>query len=99
MPELIAATNIHTDYVSLMAESSLTVRTSSQAVDAVGRSFAAPSSHSQARKKVAAELFHQPGSATLRAVNELYEILELDPIQAEATQPVAQLVGNLTIES
>ena len=99
MPELIAATNINTDYVSLMAESSLTVRTSSQAVDAVERSFADSSSHSQARKKVAAELFHQPGSATLRAVNELYEILELDPIQVEAIQPVAQLVGNLTIES
>ena len=98
MPELIAATNIHSDYVSLMAEASLTVRTSSQAVAAVERGLADPSSHSQARKKVASDLFYQPGSATLRAVEELYEVLELDPIPAETTNPVAQLVGNITIE-
>jgi hypothetical protein len=91
MPELIAATNIHPDYVSLMAESSLTVRAASEAVDAVERSLADPTNQSQARKKVASELFYQPGSATPRAVKELYEVLELDPITAEATQTVSQL--------
>jgi CDP-glycerol glycerophosphotransferase (TagB/SpsB family) len=97
MPELIAATNIHPDYVSLMADSSLSVRTASQAVDAVERSLADPSKQSQARKKVAQELFHEPGTATLRAVSELYEVLELDPIQAEALRAVTQLVENTTI--
>jgi hypothetical protein len=92
MPELIAATNIHPDYVSLMADSSITVHTAPEAMRAVERGLADPTRQSEARKVVAEELFYQPGTATLRAVNELYEVLELDPIPVEAAQPASQLV-------
>jgi hypothetical protein len=33
---------------------------------------------SQSRRAVADELFYEPGTATARAVRELYEVIELD---------------------
>lgn len=90
MPELIASTNIPHDYVSLLAEASITVRTPGQAVAAVERNFAEPSHKSPARKSVAEELFYLPGTATARAVHELYEVLELDPIAVVSSTVVGQ---------
>jgi hypothetical protein len=79
MPELIAKTNIHPDYVRLLAEASTTARDAAEAVAAVERGFADPSRQSLSRKAVAEELFYEPGTATSRAVREMYEVLELDP--------------------
>lgn len=79
MPELIAKTNIHPDYVALLAQASTTARNVSETVAACERGLSEPESQSLARKQVASELFHEPGTATLRAVQELYEVLELDP--------------------
>jgi len=80
-PELIAATNIHPAYVSLMAEASTTVRNVAEALIAVERGLAAPRDKAASRKAVADELFYRPGTATRRAVRELYEVIELDPVQ------------------
>jgi CDP-glycerol glycerophosphotransferase (TagB/SpsB family) len=95
-PELIAATNIHSDYVSLMAEASTTVKTAEQAVSAVYRSLSEPMQKSVSRKAVADELFYRPGTATKRAVRELYEVLELDPI---AELSAAEVIGSRAVES
>jgi len=99
MPELIASTNILPDYVSLLAEASITVRTPVQAVAAVERSFAEPSHKSSARKRVAEDLFYQPGTATARAVCELYEVLELDPITVASAVSLPQWADNMGVES
>ncbi|MGA9771365.1 MAG: CDP-glycerol glycerophosphotransferase family protein [Blastocatellia bacterium] len=95
-PELIAATNIHSDYVSLMAEASTTVQTAEQAVLAVYRSLSEPMQKSVSRKAVADELFYRPGTATSRAVRELYEVLELDPITELSA---AEVIGSRPVES
>lgn len=79
MPELIARTDIHPDYVALLAKASVTVRSAREAVAAVELALAEPFKQAAARRAVAAELFHEPGTATARAVRELYEVLELDP--------------------
>ncbi len=79
MPELIAKTNIHPDYVSMLAAASTTSRNVLETVKAVERGLSEPATQSAARRQVASELFHEPGTATSRAVGELYEVLELDP--------------------
>jgi hypothetical protein len=78
VPKLLAEANVNPEYVELLANVSTTVRTASEVVSAVERSLAEPARRSEARRAVAADLFHNPGNATSLAVKELYELLELD---------------------
>ena len=76
--ELIAKTDINPEYVTLLREASTTVRNVTGAVEAVARCLADRRHLSQSRRAVADELFYEPGTATARAVRELYEVIELD---------------------
>ncbi len=78
MPELLARTNIHPEYVSLLTRASSTVREVKGAVAEAETAFSDPKLLSSERRSVAAELFYKPGSATDRAIAELYQILEID---------------------
>jgi CDP-glycerol glycerophosphotransferase (TagB/SpsB family) len=80
MPELISRTDVNSEYVELLAEASTTVTSAEEAVKAVELNLADSARLSDARKAVAEELFYKPGSSTSRAVRELYEVLELDPL-------------------
>jgi CDP-glycerol glycerophosphotransferase (TagB/SpsB family) len=75
--ELIRRAAIPDEYVSLMEAASVTVHTATEVVDAVERGLADPERQSVTRQSVAADLFYQPGTATARAVQELYDLLEL----------------------
>jgi CDP-glycerol glycerophosphotransferase (TagB/SpsB family) len=86
VPELISGTNIATEYVELIASASRSVKTAAEVVSAVDRDVSDPAELSGARRALAAELFHEPGSATERAVQELYALIELAPL---VTQPVS----------
>jgi CDP-glycerol glycerophosphotransferase (TagB/SpsB family) len=79
MPELIKRTNIHPDYVDLLVKASTTVRNTEETVQAVESAYAGPAQLSLQRKGVAEELFYKPGTATTRAVTELYKVIELSP--------------------
>ena len=81
MPGLIEATRVNREYVALLAEASTTVNSANEAVRAVEQSFSSPLQQSISRKAVAAELFYRPGTATRRAVLELYDLLELEPFE------------------
>lgn len=78
-PELIARTDINPEYVALLEEASTTVRNVREAIAAVDRCFDDATRLSESRQAVARELFYEAGSATARAVRELYEVIELDP--------------------
>ena len=65
--------------MALLVEASTSVRNVTQAVEAVERDLADPVRLSVQRKAVADELFYKPGTATDRAVRELYKVLELSP--------------------
>jgi hypothetical protein len=80
MPELIARTNIPPDYVALLAEASTTARSVAEILRAVEHGLTNPGLLSETRRIVAQELFYKPGTATARAVHELYEIVELSPV-------------------
>jgi hypothetical protein len=79
VPKLLKEANVNPEYVELLANVSATIRTANEVVSAVERNLSEPTWRSEARRAVAADLFHSPGSATSLAVNELYELLELDP--------------------
>jgi CDP-glycerol glycerophosphotransferase (TagB/SpsB family) len=83
MSELIANTDINPDYVALLREASVSVRNVEETLTAVEKSFCDSRSLSQSRRAVAEELFYQPGTATERAVRELYDVMELDPPEAD----------------
>jgi CDP-glycerol glycerophosphotransferase (TagB/SpsB family) len=91
MPQLIAATNVHLDSVALMAEAAISVRTAEETVRAVEQAFAEPSKQSASRRAVAGMLFYKPGTATARAVRELYSTIELEPLPSFqlAAQPLS----------
>ncbi|HET7617676.1 MAG TPA: CDP-glycerol glycerophosphotransferase family protein [Vicinamibacterales bacterium] len=81
-PSLLALANVHADYVALLASVSTSVESVDTAVAAVDRAIADPDAGSDVRRAVAADLFHEPGAATARAVRELYEALELEPAES-----------------
>jgi hypothetical protein len=78
VPELIKNTDIEPSYVELMANASISVNTVDETVAAVERAFAEPKIKSGDRVAVANEMFYKPGTATQRAVKELYDLIELD---------------------
>lgn len=79
VPELIKNTDIEPSYVDLLARASVSANNVDETVAAVGRSFADPRTGSSERTAVANEMFYKPGTATERAVKELYELMELEP--------------------
>jgi hypothetical protein len=88
-PRLIAEANIHPDYVALLASVSDSADTLDEAIAAVERALATPGALSDTRRAVAAELFYRPGGATARAVRQLYEAIELEPLLATVTEEAA----------
>jgi len=84
MPALIANTDINAEYVALLREASTTVREVGETIAAVERCLTDARSLSESRRAVASELFYKPGTATARAVRELYEAIELDAPAAKA---------------
>jgi hypothetical protein len=79
VPGLIALANIHQDYVQLLADVSESTTAVEDTVAAVERALADPGAKSSTRRAVAADLFHQPGTATARCATALYEAIGLEP--------------------
>lgn len=85
-PELIQAAAINPQKVSLLRSAALVVREPGELPAAVSRSLADPSSNSPQRRAIAGALFYDPGKATERATQCIYEVLELG-------QPAPACVG------
>jgi len=79
VPELIKNTDIEPSYVELLANASSSANDVNETVAAVERAFADPGLKSSDRVAVANEMFYKPGTATQRAVKELYDLMELEP--------------------
>jgi CDP-glycerol:poly(glycerophosphate) glycerophosphotransferase len=83
VPELIENTDIEPKYVEMLASASTSVNNVDEVVAAVERGFVEPGENSAQRIAVANKMFYKPGSATDRAVKEIYELLELDELAAD----------------
>jgi CDP-glycerol glycerophosphotransferase (TagB/SpsB family) len=79
LPDLLTLANVHPDYARLLAGCASNVTTAQAAAAAVERALADASEHSTTRRRVAADLFYRPGTATARCAAALYEVLELVP--------------------
>ena len=92
MPELLRSTNASEDYVRLLADAAHSVESAASALDAVERGLTDPSAGSASRRAVAEDLFYRAGTATARAVGEMYEVMELSPVPLPSavgkTEPV-----------
>jgi CDP-glycerol glycerophosphotransferase (TagB/SpsB family) len=82
VPELLEKTDIEPVYVQLMSEAATSVNNIDELCAAVDQSFADPKAKSGSRQFVAAEMFYKPGTATTRAVSEMYDVIELDHLVA-----------------
>lgn len=65
------------------------VHTVGELADAVPALLAEPSAKSAIRRRIAADLFHEPGTATERAVRQLYREVGLSPREALSGAPAA----------
>jgi CDP-glycerol glycerophosphotransferase (TagB/SpsB family) len=77
VPELLEKTDIEPVYVQLMSDAATSVTDVNQLVAAVDESFANAAAKSASRNFVANEMFYKPGTATARAIAEMYDVLEL----------------------
>ena len=77
VPELLEKTDIEPVYVDLMTEAATSVTNIDELIAAVDESFADPKAKSSSRTYVAGEMFYNPGTATTRAVAEMYDVIEL----------------------
>jgi hypothetical protein len=78
VPELIKNTDIEPSYLDLLASASTSVKSVNEVLAAVERGFIDPSENSGSRIAVANEMFYKPGTATARAAEELYKLMELE---------------------
>ena len=78
VPELLEQSNTNKEYVDLLRAASTTVTDAAAAIAAVEKSLADPRCFSSTRVAVANDLFYRPGTATQRALDELYALLELE---------------------
>jgi hypothetical protein len=86
MPELLERANIHEDYVQLLADAAESTRDLADTVAAVERSLADPARQSATRRAIAADLFHEPGTATARCAAAIYEAVGLQPQPARSSE-------------
>jgi hypothetical protein len=76
-PELIHRARVGLDKVRALHSAATVVRDVESATRAIVRSLADPTRLSAERRALADRSFYRPGSATARAVNCIYELLEL----------------------
>lgn len=67
------------DHAMLARRPGVTVDRAEALPEAIRHALAHPQEHSEARRALAADLFFRPGTATLRAVAKIYELLGLEP--------------------
>ncbi len=92
-PELFRLANVHPDYIELLASVSESVDTAEEAIDAVERGLVNPGRRRAERQAVAGDLFYRAGSATSRAVRDLYEAIELEPAADALTAAAPRVAG------
>ncbi len=76
-PEIYKRYGKRVDEESWMKRPGLVIQSVSELKDAIENSLKHPGEFSESRKQVADGLFYKPGTATERAVNKIYELLEL----------------------
>jgi hypothetical protein len=88
-PDLAQAARINAAKITLLRSAATVVRTPVELVAAARAELAAPARLRDARRRVALEMFHEPGTATARALGLCYALLDLDAANVRLTPAVA----------
>ncbi len=86
-PDLIVHARVNPDKVAMLRRAAFVAYDRHQIRSTVAAALDAPHVHHDERHAVTGELFYCPGSATLRALHCIYDLLDL-PLPAEAGAPV-----------
>jgi CDP-glycerol glycerophosphotransferase (TagB/SpsB family) len=92
VPDLVEAARINPEKVALLRSAATVVSTPKALARAAKAAQEAPRELSEERRRVAREMFHEPGSATARAVSVVGELLGLatpDPVLAQSAADVS----------
>ena len=76
-PNLIETARINPDKVALLRSAAAVVGDGAGLADAVRQALAAPRKRADERARAAGEVFYQPGGATARALQLVYELIDL----------------------
>jgi hypothetical protein len=85
-PRLAAAARINPARIALLRSAATVVTTEQELSAALQQALDSPGLLAGERRRVANEVFHQPGTATTRALGLVYELLELPPV-AQLSHP------------
>jgi hypothetical protein len=69
---------VHPDYAQLLGDCAHNVTDADAAVRAVELALGDPAARGATRRRVAAELFYRPGTASARCAAALYDVLQLE---------------------
>jgi hypothetical protein len=81
-PGLVETARINPEKVSLLRSAAAVVRDTRALADAVREALLSPRARADERARAAGAVFHQPGGATDRAVQLIYELIELPALAA-----------------
>ena len=76
-PDLAATARINPDKIALLRSGARVVGTAAETAAAAVDELATPGRLSAVRRAIACDMFHEPGTATRRAVTMVYELLDL----------------------
>jgi hypothetical protein len=85
-PDLIEHARINPEKVCQLRSAALVSREAGQVVDHVLRSFDRPDELAKERAQIAVNLFYRPGTATDRALADLYRALDLPMVSFQPTE-------------
>ena len=89
-PDLARVARINSEKIALLRSAANVVASPEETARAVRQALEDPSRLSGVRRQIARELFHEPGSATARAVSLVLGLLQRSPaVGAAAVTPVA----------
>jgi CDP-glycerol glycerophosphotransferase (TagB/SpsB family) len=74
-PDLATTARVNPEKIALLRSAAQVTQTPGQTVTAANAAIADPASQSAARRRVAREMFFEPGGATRRAVHLVRELL------------------------
>jgi hypothetical protein len=83
-PDLARVARINPEKIALLRSAATVAQTPAGVVDAVRAGLASPSHLGETRRRVAAEMFFEPGTATDRALQICYGLLDVDFAREEA---------------
>jgi glycosyltransferase involved in cell wall biosynthesis len=90
-PDLVRHARVNPEKVAMLHSAAFVVEENGDVGRTVLNALAAPEAHRVQRRRVADELFYCPGSATLRAVECIYDLLDLPLPATSAVEPEGSL--------